>query len=69
MSFIESIGDWFVLAGTFISNFFQKLTLGFQYIASAVSSISDWLSYIPSELVILASAIIGISVVYLILGR
>lgn len=66
---IDAFGQLFTMLGTVISNFFHGILAILTYIPMSMSMLSYVTGQLPTVFQGFATALIGVSVVYLIIGR
>lgn len=66
---IDAFGQMFTMLGTVIGNFLHGLVSLLTYIPMSMSMLTYVISQMPQALQGFATALIGVSVAYVILGR
>lgn len=67
--FLVGIGDMFVSLWEFVIGFFEDIAYIVKLTGQAVLHIPDIFSWLPAEMVALIVVIIGVVVVYKVMGR
>lgn len=67
--FFEAIGDAIIAAFDFLISFFGDLVYAIQLLGKVVISLPSYFSWLPSSISSLLITLLGIAVIYKILGR
>ena len=69
LAFLEGIADFISGVVNFVVSIIQGLYRMIQYVGIALQTLGSVMTYIPTDLAVLAAAFISVAVVYLIIGR
>ncbi|MBQ9839097.1 MAG: hypothetical protein IJO56_06390 [Oscillospiraceae bacterium] len=69
LNFFQGIGDAIVAVIDFVISFFADIVYLIQLLGKALASLPGYIDWLPPEMVTLLIVLIGVVVIYKILGR